>query len=59
VKEIAWKAQWRRHTRYKKLAAAGKKKPQIVTAIGRALLGFIWTIAVQTEARFRAQSNAA
>jgi len=31
VKHIAWKAQWRLHTRYKKLSAAGKKKPQIVT----------------------------
>jgi len=40
VKEIAWKAQWRLHTRYKKLAAAGKKKPQIVTAVGRELLAF-------------------
>lgn len=50
VKDIAWKAQWRLHTRYKKLAAAGKNKPQIVTAIGRELLGFIWAIAVHTEA---------
>jgi transposase len=59
VKEIAWKAQWRLHTRYKKLAAAGKKKPQIVTAVGRELLGFIWAIAVQTEARFQTERKAA
>jgi transposase len=59
VKEIAWKAQWRLHTRYKKLAAAGKKKPQIVTAVGRELLGFIWAIAVQTEARFQPERKAA
>jgi transposase len=59
VKETAWKAQWRLHTRYKKLAAAGKKKPQIVTAVGRELLGFIWAIAVQIEAQFRVQSNVA
>jgi hypothetical protein len=33
--EIAWKAQWRLHTRYKKLSARGKNKNQIVTAIGQ------------------------
>jgi len=59
VKEIAWKAQWRLHTRYKKLAAAGKKKPQIVTAVGREFLGFIWAIAVQTEATFPTDRKAA
>jgi len=52
VKDIAWKAQWRLHTRYKKLAAANKKKPQIVAAVGRELLGFIWAIAVKTERKF-------
>lgn len=51
IKAIAWKAQWRLCTRYKKLAARGKNKPQIVTAIGRELLGFIWAIAVRTEQR--------
>jgi transposase len=59
VKDIAWKAQWRLHARYKKLAAAGKKKPQIVTAIGRELLGFIWAIALTTEAKFQTQRKAA
>ena len=49
IKDIAWKAQWRLCTRYKKLAARGKNKPQIVTAIGRELLGFIWAIAVSIE----------
>jgi transposase len=51
IKEIAWKAQWRLHTRYKKFAAGGKNKPQIVAAIGRELLGFVWAIAVKTEAQ--------
>jgi transposase len=50
-KTLAWKAQWRLCTRYKKLASRGKNKPQIVTAIGRELLGFIWAIAVRTETR--------
>jgi transposase len=56
TKAIAWKAQWRLCTRYKKLAACGKNKPQIVTAIARELLGFIWAIAVRTEARAAAQA---
>jgi hypothetical protein len=59
IKDIAWKAQWRLHTRYKKLAAAGKKKPQIVTAVGRELLGFIWAIAVTTEAKFKTERKVA
>jgi hypothetical protein len=42
----------RPHSRYKKLAASGKNKPQIVTAVGRELLGFVWAIAVKTEAKF-------
>jgi len=56
IKDIAWKAQWRLCTRYKKLAARGKNKPQIVTAIGRELLGFIWAIAVRAEKRAAAQA---
>jgi transposase len=56
IKEIAWKAQWRLHTRYKKLSARGKNKNQIVTAVGRELLGFIWAIAVRTEARGKARA---
>lgn len=51
IKATAWKAQWRLCTRYKKLLARGKNKPQIVTAIGRELLGFIWAIAVKIEAK--------
>ena len=56
IKEIAWKAQWRLHTRYKKLSAHGKNKNQVVTAVGRELLGFIWAIAVRTEARSAART---
>jgi transposase len=55
IKAIAWKAQCRLHKRYKHLAARGKNKPQIVTAIGRELLGFIWAIAVKTEAGLKTQ----
>jgi hypothetical protein len=31
------------------MATHGKNKNQIVTAIGREMLGFIWAIAVETE----------
>lgn len=55
VKDLAWKAQWRLHHRYSKLAARGKNKNQIVTAVGRELLGFIWAIAVRTESRASAR----
>jgi transposase len=59
IKATAWKAQWRLCTRYKKLLARGKNKPQIVTAIGRELLGFIWAIAVKVETRHGEQRCAA
>ena len=59
INEIAWKAQHRLHSRYKKLAAAGKSKPQIVTAIGRELLGFIWAIGVKTEVGPQSKATAA
>lgn len=51
IKDLAWKAQWRLHHRYSKLAARGKNKNQIVTAVGRELLGFMWAIGVRVEAR--------
>jgi len=50
VKRIAWKAQLRLSGRYRKLTARGKTKNETVTAVGRELLGFIWAIAVETEA---------
>ena len=49
VKEIAWKAQHRLHARYRTLIGRGKCKQQVVTAIGRELLGFIWAIGVHVE----------
>ena len=49
VKEIAWKAQYRLHGRYRALTARGKCKQQVVTAIGREPLGFIWAIGVLVE----------
>ena len=52
AKRIAWKAQQRLHKRFTALAARGKNKNQIVTALGRELLGFMWAIAVHVEAPF-------
>jgi len=49
VKQIAWKAQHRLNKRYKAMSGRGKNKNQIVTALGRELLGFIWAIATNVE----------
>jgi transposase len=53
VKEIAWKAQHRLHSRYSKLSAKGKTKQKVVTAVARELLGFIWAIGVHVEQMMR------
>jgi len=53
VKEIAWKAQHRLHKRYMRLAAAGKDKREITTAVARELLGFIWAIGTRAETTVR------
>lgn len=58
VKKIAWKAQQRLHKRYKAMAARGKNKNQIVAALGREMLGFIWAIAVETERQQRTAAAA-
>jgi len=49
VKAIAWKAQHRLHSRYYRLLGRGKSKQQVVTAVARELLGFIWAIGVTIE----------
>jgi len=49
VKAIAWKAQHRLHSRYRRLTGRGKPKQHVITAVGRELLGFIWAIGVQVE----------
>jgi transposase len=50
IREIAWKAQHRLHARYWRLASRGKPRPQVITAVGRELLGFIWAIGRAVEA---------
>ena len=55
AKQMAWKAQHRLHKRYKAMSARGKNKNQIVTALGRELLGFIWAIATGVEKQQKAR----
>ncbi len=43
----AWTAQQRLHRRYQRLAARGKPKQHIVTAIARELTGFVWAALTQ------------
>lgn len=43
--DIAWKAQLRLTSRFRRLVARGKAKPKVATAVARELTGFIWAIA--------------
>jgi transposase len=45
IRDIAWRAQLRLCQRYRRLAAAGKPKVVVTTAIAREMVGFIWAIA--------------
>ncbi len=49
VKEIAWKAQHRLCSRYRRLLSRGKPRQMVATAVARELLGFIWAIGIQVE----------
>jgi transposase len=49
ITAIAWRAQQRLHGRYRRLLGRGKVKQQVITAVGRELLGFIWAIGVRIE----------
>ena len=43
----AWRAQQRLYRRYQRLAARGKPKQHIVTAVARELTGFVWAALTQ------------
>jgi transposase len=45
IQDISWKAQVRLCKRYRKLIARGKHANQVVVAIARELMGFMWAIA--------------
>lgn len=47
IQDISWKAQVRLCKRYRKLIARGKHANQVVVAIARELVGFMWAIAKQ------------
>lgn len=47
AKQHAWRAQQRLYRRYRGLAARGKPKQQVVTAIARELTGFVWASLTQ------------
>ena len=47
IQDISWKAQVRLCKRYRRLMARGKHANQIVVAIARELVGFMWAIAKQ------------
>jgi transposase len=49
VCDIAWKAQVRLCSRWRCLAASGKPKVVVTTAIAREMAGFIWAIARQVQ----------
>lgn len=51
VVEIASKARHRLHDRYLRLLGKGKTKQQVITAVAREMLGFIWAIGVVVEAK--------
>lgn len=45
VQDIAWRAQLRLCGRYRKMAARGLHRNEVVTAIARELVGFLWATA--------------
>jgi transposase len=47
IQDISWKAQVRLCKRYRRLTARGKHANQVVVAIARELIGFMWAIAKQ------------
>ncbi len=53
VVEIAQKARHRLHARYLRLLGRGKTKQQVVTAVARELMGFVWAIGKTVETRHR------
>ncbi|MHC4607083.1 MAG: IS110 family RNA-guided transposase [Planctomycetota bacterium] len=59
VKDVAWRAQHRLCTRYRRLLGRGKPSQKVVTAVARELLGFMWEIAVHIERQAKKTETAA
>jgi len=49
LQDLSWKAQGRLCKRYRQLSARGKQANQVVVAVARELVGFIWAIAKQVD----------
>ena len=49
IRDIAWKAQVRLCARFRRLAATGKARVVVTTAIAREMVGFLWAIARQVQ----------
>jgi transposase len=49
VCDIAWKAQFRLCSRYRKLMARGKRQGVVTTAIAREMAAFLWAIGREVE----------
>ena len=49
VREIAWKAQLRLCSRYRKLMASGKRQTVVTVAIAREMSAFLWAIGREVE----------
>lgn len=47
IRELAWKAQLRLTSRFRRLSARGKPRPVVATAIARELTGFVWASLTQ------------
>jgi transposase len=47
IQDISWKAHVRLCTRFRRLLARGKHANQVVVAMARELVGFLWAIAKQ------------
>jgi transposase len=47
ARQHAWRAQQRLYRRYQRLAARGKPKQHVVTAVARELTGFVWATLTQ------------
>jgi hypothetical protein len=47
IQDISWKAQVRLCKRYRRLIARGQHANQVVVAMARELVGFMWAIAKQ------------
>jgi transposase len=55
IKAIAWKAQHRLYSKFRRLGARNKLHQKAVIAVGRELLGFVWAIGMQVEKEQRAR----